>query len=396
MAGMPAAWEDAGGSTGVVMRLGLSVGWCGLYQQADQAKVVAVLGYFCFMPNVPNNEIPGPERAEKLIKECAAAVLVNKSRCQVNLLTGFAAAWETFRHEEQVRDIVLFVQTEQAGAVLFGQDGARLPMMDITVSRLTLEACGLILGLAGGCYIGANSVLSQTIMHLIVAISKRGEVTREKGRKIFRELSKAMDRDYDFDDEVLTQCWRVAEPRVNATNAAATIEALTTFVGAGPEVLRLRLTLQQSEQAGLTSIILIRRALIGHPKFAWAKLAQMFPNEAAAVVAAFEQIANNPYYGYSANLNNARATKYKNITWVCKTLLISLDGDTTLNGYRGFKISPAHQELVRQMISLYTARYNEGFQRDPTNADIDAAVNMFEEAMRSTGLASEQSEENAG
>lgn len=393
---MPDDWDAASTAEGVNMRVGLSVGWCGTHQQTDQAKVVASVGYFCFMPNVAENEIPTGVRAAEKLRQCAGAILINKARCQANLLTGFAAAWEVFRHEENHANVVLFSRDGEVPEVKFGDDGARLPMMDITLSRLTLNACGLIFALAGRCYIGATRVLSQSIIHYIVAISKHGEITREKGRKIFRELSRAMDKEYDFDEEIFTQCWRVAGPRVNAQNASATIQALTGFIGNGPEVLRLRLTLQQSEQSGLTSIVLIRRALIGHPKFAWAKLAQLFPTEATAVTAAFEQIGNNPYYGYSANLNNARATKYQNITWVCKTLLIDLDGDTTLRNYRGFKGSPAHQDIVRQMISLYTARYNEGFMNNPSDGDVDADVNMFEEALRSNGLASEQSQENVG
>jgi len=387
------AWATPETPEGVNLRLGMSVGWCGTHQQTDQAKVAASLGYFCFMPNVDAGEIPDGDEAARKVRECAGAILINKARCQANLLPGFAGAWEAYRTNAAHTNQVLFAQRGNDDAVLFGDDGARLPMVDITLDRMPLAACGHIFTVAGSCYTGKDRILADTIIHFVVAISKHGEITREKGRKIFKELSKTMDKDFDYDEEIFNQCWRVAGPRVNEQNASPTIQALTGFIGEGQEVLRLRLTLQQSEQAGLTSIVLIRRALIGHRKFAWAKLAQMFPNEATAVTEAFEQIANNPYYGFSPNLNNAKSTKYQNITWVCKTLLIEIDGDSTLRNYRGFKAGPAHQDIVRHMITLYTARYNDGFMNDPADDDVEAAVNMFEEALRSTGLASEQSQE---
>jgi len=393
--GIGGGWSEPGTLEGVGLRLGLSVGWCGIHNQTDQAKVLATLGYFSFMPNIQAAEIPQGNFAAGKIKECAGAILVNTSRCQANLLPAFAAAWDAFREKPEHRELVLLAVDGETQAIKFGGEEAKLPIMDLTVSRLTLEACGKIFELARQCYTGHETVLEDTIMHYIVAISKRGEITREKGRKIFKELSKTLDRELDFDNEILHQCWKVAGARVNENNASQVIQALTTWVGNDQEVLRLRLTLQQSVQAGLTAIILIRRALIGHPKFGWAKIAQLFPTEAVAVTDAFEQIANNPYYGYAANLNHARSTLYQNITWVCKTLLIEIDGDSTLRQYRGFKLTPKHHDVVLELIREYKARYNTGFMADPEPGNVDVAVNMFEEAMRSNNLASDQSREGA-
>ncbi|KAK5936275.1 hypothetical protein CgunFtcFv8_027872 [Champsocephalus gunnari] len=69
-------------------------------------------------------------------------------------------------------------------------------------------------------------------------------------------------------------------------------------------------------------------------------------------VDALQAVAANPHHGYKGDTTAVKSANYRNISWICGRLLISL-GNDSLKDYRGFKEDPRTKVAVEKIISDY-------------------------------------------
>ncbi len=112
----------------------------------------------------------------------------------------------------------------------------------------------------------------------------------------------------------------------------------------------------------------------------------MFPGEVSAASDALEAINNNPYYGFSANLEDVKSTRYKSLTWVAKELLIRLKGEATLRDYAGFADSIPFKAEVSDLIEEFTRRKAQALYTAPQDAAVTAGGRLIGLATASTRL----------
>ncbi|EYC23204.1 hypothetical protein Y032_0015g2519 [Ancylostoma ceylanicum] len=130
--------------------------------------------------------------------------------------------------------------------------------------------------------------------------------------------------------------------------------------------LCLRITLEQTLNAGLTTLTVTVRRLADHPSFPWDQLAQLSPysSELAALKNAMDVVGDNRYYGFRKDLGNAKSTLYKNLAYIAKELLIKVNGEIALGRYAGFPRRPAQAPIVNSMIEAYINQLHN-YGQDP-------------------------------
>lgn len=128
--------------------------------------------------------------------------------------------------------------------------------------------------------------------------------------------------------------------------------------------LRLRLTVQQAAGSGLTALSVTGRSIRLYADFNWSRISQLYPDEWQNFSAAVALVGNNVWYGFKKDLGIVSSTKYKNLTYVAKELLIKVNGEATLRNYAGWTRRAKYQAVVDQLIAEYegnkTANILEG------------------------------------
>lgn len=80
--------------------------------------------------------------------------------------------------------------------------------------------------------------------------------------------------------------------------------------------MRIKLTIEQSKNSGLTALICVGIAVNEAPGFPWWKIWPILPGEWEAWLQAVQIVAGDPFYGFQPNMGNVRSTRYKNLGYV--------------------------------------------------------------------------------
>ncbi|KAK5902942.1 hypothetical protein CesoFtcFv8_008150 [Champsocephalus esox] len=96
----------------------------------------------------------------------------------------------------------------------------------------------------------------------------------------------------------------------------------------------------------------IAEAIRDHHLFPWPLVQRLYHTEWTAALNALQAVAANPHHGYKGDTTAVKSANYRNISWICGRLLISL-GNDSLKNYRGFKEDPRTKVAVEKMISDY-------------------------------------------
>lgn len=64
-------------------------------------------------------------------------------------------------------------------------------------------------------------------------------------------------------------------------------------------------------------------------------------------------IHDDPYYGFRPELGPVKSTKYKNLSWAARRLLVLGNGETTLNSYKGIPATAKYQVRLEKIIEDY-------------------------------------------
>lgn len=107
------------------------------------------------------------------------------------------------------------------------------------------------------------------------------------------------------------------------------------------------------------------------------KIRRLFPLEFQVFESAVGKIKGTMYYAFKNNMTTLAGTKYKNVTWVARHILIEFVGETTLKNLRSFGPTCKNIDAVRAIVEEYRAKLA------PTE---DAAPPTEEEAKKFTAL----------
>jgi hypothetical protein len=220
---------------------------------------------------------------------------------------------------------------------------------------------------------------------LCVAAAKRGSITHSKLSAIMRDINNGTGLQVELDATIVNLVYQKATKYVTGQNAGSIFRAWSQGLDIDT-ALRLKLTIDQAANAGLTAICLIRRALTEHPDFYWHRVASVFQAEFIKVGEALRLIHNNPYYGFNKDLGPVKSTNYPSITWIAKTLLIAVGGNDTLKNYAGFTRGIKHQDRVQRWIEVYTRHLDDAVDQNPDDASADRAAEVMALARESTAL----------
>lgn len=189
---------------------------------------------------------------------------------------------------------------------------------------------------------------------LYVSLAKQGTISRGKLEKINQDLAVNMGFEVNMTEEVITYTYQQIGTKI--PHNALEIMFNTMRDHMQNLSLRMQVTLQQAAGTGLTGLQIIKRAILEHPAFPWGKLAQMLPAEGPKVIAAFEAVGNDPFYGFLPDLGPAKSTNYARYVWVCQRLLrkFNAEDERTLRNYKGGVRGIPNQPLFEELIDSYS------------------------------------------
>jgi len=302
---------------------------------------------------VPEAQIASPELAAAWIQRIGMVLLANFKTCCTSMYPGISSAWATARAAGQ--------EGVQPG-ILHGlefnsdDDSAAFPLNFTSGNQPSLEAAVAFIHFVADMIKNESSASMSVLVGSVIALTKRGNITRPKLRSVTSELSKATSRELQFNLQDIKHIYEVVGRNITKENARDYFEAIQAMCGM-ENGMRLTLMAQQASLAGLTQITCIRTAITNHSNFPWVRLYEMWPSQMAAVQNALTAIRNNPFYGFDANLGQVKSTLYKDVFVVAKKLLIKIDGASTLSNYEGGKTTCANSEEVETMIERYVQHY---------------------------------------
>jgi hypothetical protein len=95
--------------------------------------------------------------------------------------------------------------------------------------------------------------------------------------------------------------------------------------------------------------------------------------ELTAFNQAIVTVNGNPYYGFNTDIGNARSTKFSSLGYVSKELLIALNGETSLRGYKGWIKQPKNSAIIKSMIDEYIKGYVDRIEEEDA-PDVDKEI----------------------
>nr|WPV62240.1 MAG: nucleocapsid protein [Wenzhou rodent chuvirus 1] len=228
------------------------------------------------------------------------------------------------------------------------------------------------------------------LTYAFVAMAKRGTVTPEFCTKIITGIQQDAGVTITMTSDIIKLLWAYYGDVMDDLVAGSLFQHWMGELP--PNALRLRITLEQTLNAGLTTLTVTVRGLTDHPTFPWDQLLALPPynSEMSALKHAVEVVGDNKYYGFRRDLGDAKGTLYKNLSYVAKELLIKVNGETKLSQYAGFPRVPAQGPIVRAMIDAYINRLHEygiDSERHPLRPPCSVPVYRELQALRVTHAA---------
>lgn len=203
---------------------------------------------------------------------------------------------------------------------------------------------------------------------IFIAVAKRGTVSDDFIDKISRGLEDDLQHNANLSAEVISRVFKLYGGYITAANAQT---VLARWLEDIPQIaLRVRLTLEQATNSGMTAFVIIGRAMKTHPNFNWSKLNILTNGELTKYMDALVLVNGNQYFGFNKSLGAARSTLYSSIAYVAKELLIGLNGESSLKRYQGWVRAPKNAAVIKEMIENYKTVYVQSqINGEPTAAD---------------------------
>lgn len=189
----------------------------------------------------------------------------------------------------------------------------------------------------------------EMLVNVIVSVCKTGTVSARFITKVVNSVELELHQDIEMNSKFISRFYSTF---VRQITPAAAREFFTRIGGWIPQVaMRVSLIVTQAAEHGITSLMLITRALAAYPTFNWALVDVTRPGEMARVNLALLVWNGDEYAGFTRNMGNLSATKYKLATYTAKELLRRIGGETTLRQYKGGERGPI--EVIDNAITAY-------------------------------------------
>lgn len=201
------------------------------------------------------------------------------------------------------------------------------------------------------------------LMMCYISIAKRGNVTEDFINKVVTGVQEDLRQaqGINIDTVSIHRLYVLYGPHINANNVGYITVRWRNMLP--DQALRLQLTLSQITGSGLTSLVLIGRAVKDYPDFRWDRVKLLIPIEVSHALEAMQVVGRNPYFGFNHNMGAARSTRYKSLAYVAKEILIKAGGEGSLRGYQGFTNNPRNKRALDQLINDYVnARANRAME----------------------------------
>jgi hypothetical protein len=262
-----------------------------------------------------------------------------------------------------------------------------LPVPNIDHRLIPQETAEIVVSQAAKFLVNATSWNTGLYAYFYVSMAKRGGITQKKLDSLITEINTANGTNIQSDQDATRRIWEHCGRHITAANAPNAFHTWETSLTA-PTALRVRIACQQASGAGLTALTTIVRAIKCFPTFYWSRVFKWFPEETAALRDALLLVNNNPYFGFSAEMGQARATRYKNLAWVSKELLLRISGETSLRAYKGWVRIPELSDTLVGLIEKYATGYHlRKVTTAPDGPERDSYAELKQIAIDSTMLA---------
>lgn len=180
------------------------------------------------------------------------------------------------------------------------------------------------------------------VSSMIVSLCKGGTVSKPFLKKISKGIMTDIGVSVTMNENHIR---RFHERYVRGLSPESAAEFFARVLNWIPEhALRMRLTIEQCTDHGITGLLLVKKALTQYPHFDWTILDFISPGELSRVEAGLIKYNHKPYAGFQKNLGDMAGPRFKVAVYTAKNLLIKLGGETSLNRYKGGDNGP-HEKI---------------------------------------------------
>ncbi|KAF6210263.1 hypothetical protein GE061_013367 [Apolygus lucorum] len=186
------------------------------------------------------------------------------------------------------------------------------------------------------------------MVHAFLGITQTGTITFQKVNRLREDFKAELGVNVTIDRQTIAEVYNYYKNAVNETTIQI---AIAEFDALLPDAaLRWRLLMEQVRWHNLTNFSVIRTAMTRARTFPWSALFSMpeYLSEYNAFEAAYETIADRPYYGFNADLGLAKSTNFKRLGAVCAVICKQLLGDEHIDAAEGIARNfPNRAQIMR-------------------------------------------------
>jgi hypothetical protein len=219
-----------------------------------------------------------------------------------------------------------------------------------------------------------TSLPVELLATVYVACAKQGQITGGFSEKVENGIQSELGIGVNIDAETVNVLYTHFGKNFNEITAEPCFNRWRDMLP--QSALRLRLTIEQITFSRLTVYKVIEEAAMLFPDFPWPIMNKLLPGELTRFIIAARLIDHNPYYGFKKDIGEAASTRYKNLGWVAKELMIRGADRGTLASYQGWPRNVPNQEILARIIREYLDGKSE--VDDLTDTDLHVANNMLE------------------
>lgn len=250
------------------------------------------------------------------------------------------------------------------------QAGQGVPAAERVAENASLAVCKTAF------LVAAEEVHTRTLGSLsafvtsLVAYTKKGNISDNLVTRLTDNIKDSTQKTVVIDAELVRVFYNQYARGLNETTAHQLFTAIQQILPTNCQAIVNLVT--RTSNTGMTAALTVQEAMQEHPNFPWRSLADLFPSEIVTVETAIRAVDNNPYIGFKTSLGEIDSTKYKNVAWVAKELLIRLNGKNSLKMYKGWTRLPANAPKLEAMLNAYIVAASEA--EVPENAPARDAV----------------------
>lgn len=116
--------------------------------------------------------------------------------------------------------------------------------------------------------------------------------------------------------------------------------------------MRMQVTLPQAAWTGLTQYTTILKMFKEHPGFPWGPIAALLPTYWENFSKAVTAIGNDKYYGFKQKMEVAAATRFLNLGYVAKEMIVKVGGreGSAITQFKGWITNPRGKKAIDDII----------------------------------------------